>query len=174
MARAAEPPRQGRANPSPANRAGCLPAVPDWGWIFIEAKFDLGIKTSENADKLAAWLALYPEHAPTLFDVDRISEVTHGEFPEQLLRNMVFADLLRDEGEESHVIALGREEDKTRIEQWLDACLASDCPVGAKRLTWEQIYRTLPPSSGDLAALRSYFENKSYSMRPAFNLWAQS
>jgi hypothetical protein len=40
--------------------------VRGWGWIFVEAKFDFGIKTAANTDKLEAWCKLYPPHAPDL------------------------------------------------------------------------------------------------------------
>ena len=144
--------------------------VPDWGWIFIEAKFDFGIKTSERAQKFESWLAVYPTHAPSLFDLEQMSVVRHREFPEQLLRNMVFADLIRADGERAHVIALGRAKDTTPIEAWISACLRSDCPVATSRMSWEQIYAALPTDSAQLGSLRSYLENKSYALRPAFAL----
>jgi hypothetical protein len=80
------------------------------------------------------------------------------------------SDLFREEGERAYVVALGRKKDKTPIEKWLEACLAFECPVNASRMSWEQIYRALPSESEELAPLRSYFENKSYSLRRAFNL----
>jgi hypothetical protein len=144
--------------------------VHGWGWIFIEAKFGFGIKTSESAKKMKSWLALYPRYAPLLFDLEQIANVRHREFPEQLLRNMVFAHLIRAKGELAHVVALGRAKDKTPIEEWVAACLASDCPVTTSRMSWEQIYRALPADSAELAPLRSYVENKSYALRPAFSL----
>ena len=165
---------QARSSVEPAHRQQTEPDVclhvPGWGWIFIEAKFGFGIKTSPSADSFARWLDLYPGHAPSLFDLKGMGGVPSGEFPEQLLRNMVFADLIRTEGEQAHVVALGRENDRTPIEEWVVPCLAVDCPITISRLSWEQIYHALPTNAPDLAALRGYLEDKSYSLRPAFNL----
>lgn len=144
--------------------------VPDWGWIFIEAKLAHGIKTSQSTAKMEAWLALYPAHAPTLFDLRRIAKVKHGNFPEQLLRNIVFADLVRGDNEPAHVVALGRKRDKTAISDWLSACLAAECTVSTSHLTWEEIYKALLSDSDGLSNLRGYFEQKSYSLRRAFDL----
>lgn len=144
--------------------------VRDWGWIFIEAKFDLGIKTSESKQKLESWRATYPAHGPFLFDLDHISAVPHHEFPEQLLRNVLFADAVRADGERAHVVALGRAEDKTPVDEWVSACLRPDCPVTTSVMSWEQIYAALPADSVRLASLRSYLENKSYALRRAFSL----
>jgi hypothetical protein len=144
--------------------------IHDWGWIFFEAKFAHGIKTSASADKLKEWLALYPDHAPSVFDVEQLAQATHKQFPEQLLRNAVFANLIRSGDERAHVVSLGREKDPTPIERWLEAFLLPDSPARVTRLSWEQIYRALPRENGRLSALRTYFENKSFSLRPAFSL----
>ncbi len=144
--------------------------VPGWGWIFIEAKLAHGIKTSESAEKMDAWLALYPSHSPTLFDLGSIAEVEHSQFPEQILRNVVFADLIRADDELAHVVALGRGGDPTPINDWVSACLSFDCSVSISHLTWEEIYKALPSESEELSKLRDYFEQKSYRLRRAFAL----
>jgi hypothetical protein len=143
--------------------------VPDWGWIFIEAKFDFGIKTAASDEKLRAWCNLYPSHARSLFDIDRLAAAKPREFPEQLLRNMIFAELIRG-GENAHVVALGRKKDQTPIATWVEACLAESCAVATSVMTWEQIYHALPPADERVAPLRAYLENKSHSLRPAFDL----
>jgi hypothetical protein len=145
--------------------------VRDWGWIFIEAKFDFGIKTATSAEKLQAWCELYPSQAPTLFDREYLAAVAPTQFPEQLLRNVVFAELIRG-GEEAHVVALGRELDRTPIAAWVAGCLADSCAVSTSVMAWEQIYRALPLAGSEIARLRDYFEAKSHSLRPAFNLIA--
>jgi hypothetical protein len=118
-------------------------------------------------EKLDRWLALYPEHSPSLFDVQAIAQIDPHQFPEQFLRNMVFADRVRGPGERAHVVALVRQLDSTPIVDWIGRCLTSDCEATYSRATWEEIYRALPPDPA-LRLLRSYFENKSYSLRPAF------
>ena len=148
--------------------------IPDWGWIFIEAKLAHGIKTSQTAKKMDAWLSLYPAYATTLFDLERMKEIKHGHFPEQLLRNMLFADSIRGPHEWAHVVALGRKGDKTPISDWISACLASDCTVTTSQLTWEEIYQALPSEFDALSNLRRYFERKNYALRPAFDLGARS
>jgi hypothetical protein len=143
--------------------------VRDWGWIFIEAKFDFGIKTAASAEKLRAWCELYPPQAGALFDLDRLADAKAGEFPEQLLRNMVFAELIRGE-ENAHVVALGRKKDKTPIAAWVSACLAPECTVSTSVMSWEQIYHSVPLAGATVRRLRDYLETKSHSLRPAFDL----
>ena len=143
--------------------------LPGWGWIFIEAKFGSSVTTPKDEKSLRGWLGLYPEKAPHLFDRDEVRNVPRREFPEQLLRNIVFADGVASEGERAHVVLLAREQELTPVEQWLDRCLSDEAEVTFSRLSWEQIYRALPRVPA-LATLRSYFEGKSYSLRPAFAL----
>jgi hypothetical protein len=143
--------------------------VHNWGWVFIEAKFDFGIKTAASDEKLRVWCDLYPRHARSLFDVDALAAAKPREFPAQLLRNMVFAELIRGD-EKAHVVALGREKDKTPIAAWVSACLADGCPVSTSVMSWEQIYRALPLAGAEVGRLRAYLEAKSHSLRPAFSL----
>jgi len=144
--------------------------VHGWGWVLIEAKFAHGIKTSPNAESMERWLRLYPNFASAIFNLEEIVDVPPDNFAEQILRNMVFAHLIRGDGEEAAVISLGREKDPTPIAKWLDRCVDLDCPVGFSVNSWEGIYRALPADDAALDDLRSYFENKSYSLRSAFAL----
>ena len=118
--------------------------VHGWGWVFIEAKFAHGIKTSPNPESMERWLRLYPDFASTIFNLEEIAEVLPKNFPEQVLRNMVFAYLIRGDDEEAAVISLGREKDPTPIAQWLDRCVDSDCPVGFSVNSWEEILSSTP------------------------------
>lgn len=144
--------------------------VQDWGWIFIEAKFAFGIKTPETDAKFEKWVKLYPTHAPALFDRDRISCVRRQEFPEQLLRNIVFAHLICRSTDRAQVVSLGRQRDKTPVIEWVNRCLVRDCSVNVISLNWEQIYSSLPAELDSLKPVRNYFEGKSYSLRRAFNI----
>ena len=110
------------------------------------------------------------EKTPHLFDLGSIAEVPTHEFPEQLLRNFVFADRIADEGERAHVVLLGRDKERSPVEEWVGRCLAEDVEVTFSRLSWEQIYGALPTRDSSVATLRRYLEEKSYSLRRAFTL----
>lgn len=140
-----------------------------WGWIFIEAKFGSKVTTAASAERMRAWLGRYPKQAPHLFNLAELEAISHKEFPEQLLRNIVFADRIAAEGERAHVVLLAREKELTSVDRWLRRCLAADGRVSFSRLSWEQLYRALPVERA-LAPLRRYLEEKSYALGRAFDL----
>ena len=144
--------------------------LPGWGWVFIEAKFGSKVTTAPNIEKMQKWIRRYPAKAPHLFNLDRIAEVPPCEFPEQLLRNVAFADRVAREGERAHVVLLVREKELTPVEEWVLRCLSDQATTTFSRLSWEQIYRALPEADASVTKLRSYFEDKSHSLRRAFNL----
>jgi hypothetical protein len=141
-----------------------------WGWIFIEAKFGSPVTTSGDEKRKQAWIDRYVPKAPHLFNCDEIREVPPNEFPEQLLRNIVFADRIACDGERAHVVLLAREKELTPVEKWLRRCLAARPEAVFSRLSWETIYGALPAGEQSLARVRAYLESKSYSLRPAFKL----
>lgn len=143
--------------------------LPGWGWVFIEAKFGSRVTTSPNEERMQQWLRRYPEKSPWLFNLDECGEVPPHEFPEQLLRNIVFADRVAHEGERAHVVLLTREKESTPVEDWLGRCLSEDAEVTFSRLSWEAIYRALPDDPA-LSTLRHYLDGKSYALRRAFNV----
>lgn len=140
-----------------------------WGWVFIEAKFGSPITTASSAERMRAWLDRYPPKVPSLFALDRISGLSHAEFPEQLLRNVVFANQIAEPGERAHVVLLTREKDVTPVDTWIRNCLSDACETTFSRLTWEAVYQSLPDDPA-LGLLRRYFESKSYGLRQAFAL----
>jgi Restriction Endonuclease associating with ARP len=160
----------------PAHRRQTEPDIvlrlPGWGWVFIEAKFGSPVTTARNAEKMDAWLRRYAAKAPHLIDLDKIANagLPPHKFPEQLLRNAVFASWIAAKTDErAHVVLLARRQEITPVEDWLADCLTDDARVTVSRLSWEEIYAALPPQSS-LATLRSYLEGKTHSLRPAFEL----
>jgi hypothetical protein len=145
--------------------------VPGWGWVFIEAKFGAKVTAPANPDKMRKWLELYPRKADRVLQSPEVlAKIEREEFPEQLLRNIVFADRLRQEtGEHAHVVLLARAKEETKVEDRVARCLTADADVTFSRLSWEQVYKALP-SDPKLATLRHYLENKSYRLQRAFEL----
>jgi hypothetical protein len=144
--------------------------LPGWGWVFVEAKFGSPVTTARKAEKMEAWLRRYADRASGLIDLDGIADVglPPNKFPEQLLRNAVFASwVARRTGEEAHVVLLAREREMTPVEEWFDRCVAEDAGVTLSRLSWEEIYQALSDHEA-LGMLRAYLEGKSYGLRRAF------
>src|SRR5437867_4321252 len=80
------------------------------GCLFIEAKFASKVTTPASPEKMKKWLDLYPGKADrVLQSPDVLAKIKQKEFPEQLLRNIVFADRVRQHtGERAHVVLLAR------------------------------------------------------------------
>ena len=149
--------------------------VPDWGWIFVEAK--LSSPTSTYADKpakLEAWRQRYADPTPGLFDTGALASADHKTFPEQLLRNVAVAHAVRANGERAVVVALVRQRYADVVRDWGVDYMAADAPVATRSVTWEQLYAALPPAGADLSTLRIYMERKSVGLLPAFDLARQA
>lgn len=99
--------------------------IPGWGWVFVEAKFGSPVTTSRDSGRMEAWLRRYADKAPHLINLDKIAdlELPAERFPEQLLRNAVFADWIAARtDEEAHVVLLARKRELTPVEDWLADC----------------------------------------------------
>ena len=88
----------------------------------------------------------------------------------QLCRNLIFAQHLGEPGERALVVNLLRKDSETDVQERFRHHVASDSPVQFRRTTWEEIY-ALPIMSSDKAKpLRLYLQNKTLSLRKAFNI----
>jgi hypothetical protein len=143
---------------------------PGVAWVFIEAKFGSRVTTAKSAQTLATWLKRYGPHARGFLDVDAGRGLPSSEFPEQILRNMVFADLIRKDGEAAVVALLARRKELSPVDEWLARCFVDDPSVAFARVTWEQIYRALAADDPPLQRLRIYLEQKSYGLRRALDV----
>ncbi len=135
----------------------------------MEAKFGSPTGTPRSDAYFDLWRARYRESCRDLFLWPALDEATGAEVPEQLLRNAAFARHLARDGERALVVALVREADATPIEERFRRFCAAGA-IDFRRATWESIYRLLPEDAPVLETLRSYFENKTLSLRPAFRL----
>jgi len=86
-----------------------------------------------------------------------------------LLRNVLFAHHLRRPNEHAVVVALtrdGQPDPVTMAQPFLD----NTTTVALYHRTWESIYDEICLNEESLQPFRSYFEDKSLNLRPAFNL----
>lgn len=144
--------------------------IAGWGWVVIEAEFGSGADVYDDAARVEAWLERYAAACPGVFDGEAIRRVKPREFPEQLLRNIALAHKLRADDQNAIVISLVRESDAPNSEKWVGRCLTETADAAFRRSTWETLYRALDPDDARLEQLRLYLENKSYGLRPAFDL----
>lgn len=148
--------------------------VPDWGWIFIEAKFSSPTSTyTGRSHKLEAWIERYAADFPGIFNRAALAGAKPKAFPEQLLRNVAVAHAVRAAGERAVVVALVREDYASAVQDWATPYLTPAGPIAAGSGTWEQLYAALPRDDG-LAVLRGYLEDKSAELRRAFKLGSRS
>jgi len=143
--------------------------VKGWGWIFIEAKFGGRTTICRNDDHLKQWKQRYPIYGADVFNLEEMNDAVREDLPEQLLRNVLFAHLMRSSDEKAIVIALCRECDGSRAKK-LDRFLPDNAPVPIRPAYWEQIYRDITPDVPVLAPLRTYYERKSLRLGQAFNV----
>ena len=143
--------------------------VPEWGWLFVEAKFGSPTGAARSDAYLRQWSARYRVTCGDLFVWRALDQAKAADVPEQLLRNAAFARHLAQGGERAIVVALVREADATPVEERFRRFCAVDS-VDFRRATWESIYRLLPQDAPALSKLRAYLENKTRNLRQAFRL----
>lgn len=157
---------------------GCQPTEPDVVlhfpgrlWIFIEAKFGSENPGFRDERHRNAWLSR--NYCSSALDREAIMGPNPQDVPEQILRNVAFANAICERDERAVVLSLTRQGDSRApgIKQRVGRFLASDCRVAFKQATWEAIYRTLPIDHNPVACrLRRYLANKTISLKPAFEL----
>jgi hypothetical protein len=143
--------------------------VAEWGWLFTEAKLSSATSTyRKSPERLARWVKRYAPRDSPLFDADAIQTAAANEFfPEQLLRNVAYADAIRDPGESAVVIALVRAADSTPVESRADSCLKESAAVRVRRATWESLQTALD-GAPERNALRHYMHEKTLCLQRAF------
>ena len=145
--------------------------VPDWGWIFIEAKLSSPTSTyAGKPAKLKAWRQRYADPMPGLFDATALESADPKTFPEQLLRNVAVANSVRKDGEQAIVVALVRHRYAKAVSEWGVDYMGPDAPVATHSVTWEQLYAALPPDDERVSSVRNYLETKSVGLLRAFHL----
>jgi hypothetical protein len=123
--------------------------VPEWGWIFVEAKLSSPTSTyAGKPGKLEAWRQRYADPTPGLFDTGALKSANHETFPEQLLRNVAIAHAVRENGARAIVVALVRQRYANAVTEWGAHYVAPDAPVATRSVTWEQLYAALAAVDG--------------------------
>ena len=144
-----------------------------WGWVLIEAK--LGSKTTLCRDEahLARWKKHYTQEGrgAAVLNLGEVQKAKRHELPEQLMRNILFADRLRAPGEHAAVVALTRNHHQDPTNS-VERLVANPTTVPLHHRTWEQLYHDLCVGEDSLDGLRFYYERKSLNLRVAFKLTA--
>ena len=144
--------------------------VPGWGWLVIEASFGPSTDTTDDPERVEAFLERYATACPGLFDEEAVRNARLRDIPPLHLRTIAVAHTLRADGERAVVVALVRKNDTADLERKVGRFLADPAEVGFRRATWESLYQALDPDEPRLSPLRDYLENKSFGLRPAFSL----
>lgn len=146
--------------------------LPDWGWLFIEAKFGSENPTyAGKPERVAEWTGRYSDSCPGLFDEQALHSADAKTFPQQILRNIAVASKVRGPGDKARVVSLVPRKKQTDIEQTVKGYLEADAPVDFEQASWEGLYEALPDDEG-LAPLRRYMEEKSAGLGRAFDISA--
>ena len=148
--------------------------VPGRAIVLIEAKFGSPNGTlfgnEKRFGKVAEFLDRYPCVAGKVDPLNRawIAEQPPGQVLQQLVRNVIFAQRLAEEGEIPLVVNLVRAPEEREVRERLTAHLAPGSPVCFRRCTWEGLFQLPILSREDAKPLMRYFENKTIGLAKAF------
>jgi hypothetical protein len=148
--------------------------VPGQAIVLIEAKFGssnprLATKRSRFGS-ITEFLDRYKciEGAADPLNRKWISAQKDDDVLEQLCRNAVFAQWLASEGEQPVVINLVRREAANDGQLFLEHLSGNGVQFHVRH--WEDLYGVSAMRGHDASVLRSYLENKTLNLAPAFNL----
>jgi len=148
--------------------------VPGRALVLAEAKFGSRNGTmlgnEERFGDVAEFLERYPCVEAKVDPLKRawIAEQPPGQVLQQLVRNVIFAQRLAEEGESQFVVNLVRATEEREVGERLAAHLAADSPVCFRRCTWEGLFLLPLLSREDAKPLRHYLENKANRLAKAF------
>jgi hypothetical protein len=148
--------------------------VPGKAIVLIEAKFGSSNSTlvpkKMRPDGVSDFLNKYPGVDGKVDPLNRswIKKQQFGTIPEQLLRNIIFAQWLAEGQEAPFVVNLVRATDEVDVTERMAAHLSADCPVSFKRCTWEGLFQVPILSSSDAKPLKNYLMNKTNNLAKAF------
>ena len=148
--------------------------VPGKAIALIEAKFGSSNGTLEGKKKrfgtVADFLNRYRclEGAADPLNREWIEEQPRAQVLQQLVRNVIFAQWLAEDGEVPFVVNLVRATDETNVEERMTNHLAANGPVRFRRATWEGLSQLPLMAQQDAAPLRNYLKNKTNKLTRAF------
>lgn len=148
--------------------------VPGSALVLIEAKFGSPNGTLKGHEDrfggVSEFLARYPCREGRADPLNRewVESQGEGQVLQQLVRNIIFAQWLADEGEQQWVVNLVRGGEELDVEQRIAAHLTPDSPVRFRRRSWEDLFQ-LPVFSEEAARpLNQYVRNKTIGLAKAF------
>lgn len=150
--------------------------VPGKAIVLIEAKFGSSNGTMEGQEErfgaVAEFLNRYPclEGAADPLNREWIEKQSPGHVLQQLVRNVVFAQWLAEEGEVPIVVNLVRASEEVNVCERMASHLATDGPVHFRRATWEGLSKLSLLTHDDAAPLRHYLTNKTNQLAAAFHM----
>ena len=149
--------------------------VPGKVIVLIEAKFGSGNGTMAGQEDrfgaVADFLNRYPCMEGQADPLNRawIEEQNPDQVLQQLVRNVIFAQWLAEDGEIPFVVNLVRDTEERNVAERMAFHLASNGPVKFLRATWENLLQLPFRSNKKTAApLTHYFENKTNKLARAF------
>lgn len=145
--------------------------------VLVEAKFCSpntyyvsGFRKSPADLTQAELIHRYWDRSLRIVDPDAASDA--GRVPQQLWRNMVFAEYmagLADHGTRAYHVNLVRDSFETQIEGEFHDLLHPEFSDRFRRSTWEQLFLSVCTSS-NLEVAATYLRNKTAGLRPAFRI----
>ena len=146
--------------------------IPGRALVFIEAKFrspNSRYNKKENRFCIHDYLKAYPVKPGHLDPLNRdwIGRSAPRAILEQLCRNAMLAHWVAEPNEQIFLINLVSADFETNIEQEFKTHLARN-QITFRRFTWESIAMLCAVQHPEAEPLRKYFEDKTYSLRPAF------
>ena len=148
--------------------------VPGKAIVLIEAKFGSSNGTMQGQEgrfgAVLDFLNRYPcvEGATDPLNRAWIEEQPPEHVLQQLVRNVIFAQWLAEDGEVPFVVNLVRATDETNVEERMTNHLAANGPVRFRRATWEGLSQLPLMAQQDAAPLRHYLKNKTNKLTRAF------
>ena len=148
--------------------------VPGRAIVLIEAKFGSPNGTmlgnEERFGVVAEFLDRYPCVAGKVDPLNRecIELLRPDQVLQQLLRNIIFAQWLAEDGEVPVVVNLVRAREEPEVGEQLMAHLAADSPVSFRRCAWEGLFQLPVLSREEARPLKRYLENKTNRLATAF------
>lgn len=148
--------------------------VPGRAVVLIEAKFGSPNGTMKGQEErfgtAGEFLDRYPACEDRLDPLNRqwIEEQSPEVVLQQLIRNVVFAQWLADEGEIPFVVNLVRDADEVDVANQMTNHLSANGPVRFRRATWEGLSQLALLGQPDATPLRNYFQNKTNKLEKAF------
>jgi hypothetical protein len=155
--------------PGQQTEPDCCLHVPGQVLVLIEAKFGSAMTAKASDDARDAWFDRYDRTCPGVLDRDATRAMPPGDFPEQILRNVLLGLRLAEEGEDLVVVALVRQAERRAADRLAEQCLVPGVNVRIIEEAWESLYDVAEPDP-NLVMLARYLNGKSYCLSRAFHV----